>query len=241
MKGVLSLHSLYTLLWANLGVMSMAILFLPKAGDVIRRKFISPQSTVKSYFVSHLMRLWRCIPQNLGISEEDCSFLLWACFTKFHEVKFLHYIEHAQCVNNVDMLVPKLMLTCIKFGMFRSFHYCDYNYCDYNYCVYMLAALIFPMVGYTLTSITKTISPTMHHLYSAWLMLSLRLYLLSKSWQGNIHASLIYRITMTYHLCTQGKLVYAISAVVVGSVFEWNGGFPHPLESRNETTWSCLC
>jgi len=106
MKGVLSLHSLYTLLWANLGVMSMAILFLPKAGEVIRRKFISPQSTVKSYFVSHLVRLWRCIPQNLGISEEDCSFLLRACFTKFHEVKSLHYI--AQCVNNVNMLVPNV-------------------------------------------------------------------------------------------------------------------------------------
>jgi len=108
MKGTLSLHSLYTLLWANLGVMSMAILFLPKAGNVIRRKFISPQSTVKSYFVSRLMRLWRCIPQNLGISEEDCSFLLRACFTKFHEVKFLHYIAHAQCVNNVNMLVPNV-------------------------------------------------------------------------------------------------------------------------------------
>ena len=93
----MSLHSLYTLLWANLGVMSMAILFLPEAGDVIRRKFISPQtrSTAKSYFASYLMRLWRCIPQNLGISEEDCSFLLRACFLKFCNLKvnLLHQLS----------------------------------------------------------------------------------------------------------------------------------------------------
>ena len=85
-RGTYTLHSLYLLLWANFGAFCMALLTQPEAEAAIYGPIISKRLSVRQYCVSQLRTVWKHIRKNLGLSDEERSFLVM-CFTKrFYKV-----------------------------------------------------------------------------------------------------------------------------------------------------------
>ena len=85
-RGTYTLHSLYLLLWANFGAFCMALLVLPDADRTIHGPLISEWLSVRHYCISQLRTVWMHIRNNLGISDEERSFLIMRCMKTLYEV-----------------------------------------------------------------------------------------------------------------------------------------------------------
>ena len=85
-RGTYTLHSLYLLLWANFGAFCMALLVLPDADRTIHGPLISECLSVRHYCISQLRTVWMHIRNNLGISDEERSFLIMRCMKTLYEV-----------------------------------------------------------------------------------------------------------------------------------------------------------
>ena len=91
-RGTYTLHSLYLLLWANFGAFCMALLTQPEAEASIRGQIMSEQLSLRHYCLSQLRIVWVHMQKNLGLSDEERSFLVMCCTRRFYEV---HYITFA--------------------------------------------------------------------------------------------------------------------------------------------------
>ena len=85
-RGMYTLHSLYLLLWANFGAFCMALLTQPEAEAAIYGPIISKRLSVRQYCVSQLRTVWKHIRKNLGLSDEERSFLVMCCTKRFYKV-----------------------------------------------------------------------------------------------------------------------------------------------------------
>ncbi len=85
-RGVYTLHSLYLLLWANFGAFCLALLTQPDSDERIHGNVISEWLSVRHYCVSQLKTVWLHIGNNLGLSEEQRSFLIMRAMERFHKV-----------------------------------------------------------------------------------------------------------------------------------------------------------
>ena len=85
-RGTYTLHSLYLLLWANFGSFCMALLTQPDADRAIHGPIISDWLSVRHYCVSQLRTVWLHMRNNLGVSDEERSFLLMRCMKRLYEV-----------------------------------------------------------------------------------------------------------------------------------------------------------
>ena len=86
-RGTYDLHSLYLLLWINIGAFCMALLTQPDALDKIKGPLISGWQPVRLYCISQLRMIWAHIRINLMLSEEEHSFLIMSCMKKFYMVR----------------------------------------------------------------------------------------------------------------------------------------------------------
>lgn len=84
-RGTYSLHSLYLILFANFGAFSMSLLTQPMARSKIQGPVISGWQAIRHYCYSQLQTVWMHIQNNLGISEEERSFLIMRCLMNFYE------------------------------------------------------------------------------------------------------------------------------------------------------------
>ena len=91
-RGTYTLHSLYLLLWANFGTLCMALLTQPKAQAAIHGPIISDWLSVRHYCVSQLRTIWMHMRNNLGVSDEERSFLVMNCTKKLYEVCHKHLL-----------------------------------------------------------------------------------------------------------------------------------------------------
>ena len=87
-RGTYTLHSLYLLLWANFGSFCMALLVHPDADRTIHGPLISDWLSVRHYCVSQLRTVWMHMRNNLGLSDEERSFLIVRCMKRLYEVSF---------------------------------------------------------------------------------------------------------------------------------------------------------
>ena len=97
-RGTYTLHSLYLILWANFAAFSVSLLTQPGAAQKIHGTLISDWQAVRHYCVSQLRTLWMHIGNNLGVSDEERSFLLMRCMNKMFEVSLCHIepiVKHA--------------------------------------------------------------------------------------------------------------------------------------------------
>ena len=85
-RGTYTLHSLYLILWANFGSFCMALLVQPDSDRTIHGPLISDWLSVRHYCVSQLQTVWMHMRNNLGISDEERSFLLMRCMKRLYEV-----------------------------------------------------------------------------------------------------------------------------------------------------------
>ena len=85
-RGMYTLHSLYLLLWANFGAFCMALLTQPEAEAAIHGHIISKRLSVRQYCVSQLRTVWKHMRKNLGLSDEERSFLVMCCTKRLYEV-----------------------------------------------------------------------------------------------------------------------------------------------------------
>ena len=91
-RGTLTLHSLYLLLWANFGTLCMALLTQPEAEETIHGSIISKQLSVRHYCVSQLRTVWMHMRNNLGLLDEEQSFLVMRCTKRLYEVYHQHLL-----------------------------------------------------------------------------------------------------------------------------------------------------
>ena len=82
-RGTYTLHSLYLLLWANFGAFCMALLTQPK---VEVDSIFSTRVSIGHYCVSQLRAMWKHMQNNLGLSDEERSFLIMRCTQRLYEV-----------------------------------------------------------------------------------------------------------------------------------------------------------
>lgn len=85
-RGTYNLHSLYLILWANFAAFSVALLTQPDAARKIHGRVISDWLSVRHYCVSQLRTVWLHMRNNLGISDEERSFLVMRCMKRLYEV-----------------------------------------------------------------------------------------------------------------------------------------------------------
>ena len=85
-RGTYTLHSLYLLLWASFGAFCMALLTQPEAETAIHGPIISERLSVRHYCVTQLRTVWMHIRNNLGLLDEQRSFLLMCCTNRLYEV-----------------------------------------------------------------------------------------------------------------------------------------------------------
>jgi len=85
-RGTYTLHSLYLLLWANFGAFCIALLTQPEAEKDIHGPIISKKLSVRHYCVSQLCTVWKHMQENLGLSDEERSFLVMHCTNRLYEV-----------------------------------------------------------------------------------------------------------------------------------------------------------
>ena len=91
-RGMYTLHSLYLLLWANFGAFCMSLLTQPEAEAAIHGHIISKRLSVQQYCVSKLRTVWKHMRKNLGLSDEERSFLVMCCTKKLYEVCHGHLL-----------------------------------------------------------------------------------------------------------------------------------------------------
>ena len=85
-QGTYTLHSLYFLLWANFGTFCMALVTQPKAEADIHGSIISTSLPIRHYCVSQLRTAWKHMRENLGLLDEERSFLVMSCTKRLYEV-----------------------------------------------------------------------------------------------------------------------------------------------------------
>ena len=82
-RGTYTLHSLYLLLWANFGAFCMALLTQPQAKvDFLFSNGLS----VRHHCFSQLCAMWKHMQNNLGLSDEERSFLIMCYTNRLYEV-----------------------------------------------------------------------------------------------------------------------------------------------------------
>ena len=92
-RGTYTLHSLYLLLWANFGAFCMALLTQPEAETSIHGSIISETISVRHYCVTQLRTVWMHMQNNLGLLDEERSFLVLHCTKRLYEVCHKHQRE----------------------------------------------------------------------------------------------------------------------------------------------------
>ena len=102
-RGTYTLHSLYLLLWANFGSFCMALLVHPDADRTIHGPLISDWLSVRHYCVSQLRTVWMHMRNNLGLSDEERSFLVMRCMNRLYEVSFNNTLQNCLDYINVCM------------------------------------------------------------------------------------------------------------------------------------------
>ena len=85
-KGIYSLHSLYFLLWANFGAFCMSMLTQPDSQSKIHGSLVSKCQPIRHYCVSRVKSLWINLRDNLGLLEEERSFLMNKCLMNLYQV-----------------------------------------------------------------------------------------------------------------------------------------------------------
>ena len=88
-RGTFTLHSLYFLLWANFGSFCISLLTQPEAEANLHGPIISEWLSVRHYCVSQLRTMWLHMRNNLGLSDEERSFLVMKLMWRFCEVNKL--------------------------------------------------------------------------------------------------------------------------------------------------------
>ena len=86
-RGTYSLHSLYFLLWSNFGAFCVSMLTQPDSQSKIHESIISEWQAVRHYCVSQVKTLWINLRDNLGLSDEERSFLVTRCLMNLYQVQ----------------------------------------------------------------------------------------------------------------------------------------------------------
>ena len=103
-RGTYTLHSLYLLLWANFGTLCLALLTQPKVEAAIRGGVLSKWQSVRHYCVSQLRTVWMHIQNNLGLSDEERSFLIMCCTKRLYEVAMLSSLNYTTMMIMVGLI-----------------------------------------------------------------------------------------------------------------------------------------
>ena len=75
-KGLLTLHSLYHLLWCNFGAFCANLLTQTKRNSVIKGTVISSYQAIRHYCKSQLSLMWLHMSTNIGLTDEQLSLLI---------------------------------------------------------------------------------------------------------------------------------------------------------------------
>ena len=75
-RGTLSLHSLYLLLWANVGAFCIGLLTDPDAENKLVGSIFADYFPVRMFCMKQLKELWHHLSTTIGISVEERSFLV---------------------------------------------------------------------------------------------------------------------------------------------------------------------
>ena len=86
-RGTLTLHSLYLLLWANYGAFCIALLTQPESDTRMRGKLMSSKVPIRKHCLSKLKSLWKHMKINLNLTEEERNLFVTKAMMRFHEVK----------------------------------------------------------------------------------------------------------------------------------------------------------
>ena len=116
-RGTYTLHSLYLLLWANFGSFCMALLVQPDAAKTIHGPLISDWLSVRHYCMSQLRTIWMHMRNNLGLSDEERSFLVMTCMKRLYEVSFIFLGGETTCIvcmRNGDYIVSPIPCACAQ-------------------------------------------------------------------------------------------------------------------------------
>ncbi len=85
-RGTYSLHSLYSLLWANFSLLFVALLTQPGCVERLSGKLFSSGDTIVELCSAQMMRFWDLLCSGLSVSEEERSLLVTDCLNRLIEV-----------------------------------------------------------------------------------------------------------------------------------------------------------